>query len=107
MLFLGIGERMSELAILFRRNLRNLLRKRGDTSELAKKLGVSPNTISRYLHPDGPVPGIDQLERIAEALHIDALDLLKHEPGFRPTVKVVEHDLAECARRVAEALYKK
>lgn len=90
---------MSDLAELFRRNLRARLREFGAQSELARAVGMKPQAISAYLHPDGPVPGLDQLEKIASALGVTPADLISTAPRERPA----DHDLAECARRVAMA----
>lgn len=68
-----------------RNQLLTLSKKRGFQSELARNIGVHVNLIQKYVKGE-TVPGFDQVDKIAEALGLQAWELIKPD-GATPTPK--------------------
>lgn len=68
--------KVAKLADIFKKNLRRALTaKHGLRSEVARRAGMAPNQIYRYLSGES-TPSLDVLERLADALGVPASELL-------------------------------
>lgn len=65
----------AKLADIFRKNLEKSLAKRGAPSAVAKKAGMLPGQVYRYISGEA-TPSLEVIERLADALGIPAAELL-------------------------------
>jgi len=66
----------------FREKIKELCRERGITQkELADKLGISDISLNKTLR--GEYPQLQTLERIAEVLEVQVIDLFEQKPTFK------------------------
>jgi transcriptional regulator with XRE-family HTH domain len=74
---------VSQLGRNFRENLESALKEKGwNQSDLARAMDITPTQVYKYLRGHS-TPGLDQVERFAKALDLDALDLLGEPIGAK------------------------
>ncbi len=92
---------MPNSAELFKKRIVQLASKHGFKAELARKMGVSPTAIQDYFTGER-TPGLDQLDKFAEALGISPWELITPD-DHKPKPKHSDFALEECAKRLYDA----
>lgn len=77
----------------FAQRLAGLVRAHGGTSRVARRIGVQPRRLERWMHA-GSEPALAHLVRISAVLGV-SVDELLHAPG---------HEWARVARALADAI---
>ena len=59
-------------------------------AELAKKTGIRPNTINDLYHNVAERVGLEQLDKICEALQCDLTEIIEYSPNSLRTIRDAE-----------------
>lgn len=59
-------------------------------AELAKKTGIRPNTINDLYHNVADRVGLEQLDKICEALQCDLTEIIEYSPNSLRTISDAE-----------------
>lgn len=101
---------MSKAAKTLHKNVITLLEKaRWSGAELARQTGIAQPQMARYLAKDDPVtPGIEVLEKVAEAFGVSIADLFREDASPAPRIErepiseTLKAQTAEIARQAAK-----
>lgn len=103
---------MSNALEQLRKRLNLFCQKRGAKAEIRAKTGFSASQLDRYISGE-TVPGVDQLEKIAEALGVQPWELIKPEAALPtpqpnpPTVDALLAVIKEQEKRLEEKVANK
>lgn len=89
---------MANSSELLQKALREATNRRGDIADLARKAGLKPPQMQRYISGDH-VPSLDNLDRIASALGKEAWELIKpHEASSKLKGSLLPEEVREALR---------
>lgn len=80
------------------------LSKHGAKAEISRRSGIHPNSIDRYLSGEN-VPSLDAVDQLADALEIDAWDLIKPSSASDNDLRMrIKSETAALLRREKELI---